>query len=323
LFLALALIVASVLIFRTKKQDQQIAKYPDPRSNPKSFVNTVGIRMNLIPAGEFMMGSDDYLFPDERPQHRVRISKPFYLGIHEVTRGQFRRFVKATGYRTEAEKDPKGGLGWNGINILNFVHDPKYSWLNPGFEQSDDHPVVIVTWNDAVAFCDWLGKEEARPYRLPTEAEWEYSCRAGTSTGYFSGDEPETLANFANTADASFREACRYVNFAIEARDGFVYTAPVGRFQPNAFGLYDMHGNVWELCRDGYDDRYYRRSPAVDPRGPSQAAARVMRGGGWVDRPLNLRSAEREGHAPTDQASHLGFRVALEQSPATPDRPLP
>ena len=286
---------------------------PGPGSSPESFVNTVGMTMRRIPAGSFEMGSrgDDIdASPDERPQHRVRISRPFYLGACEVTRGQFRRFVEATGYRTEAEG--YGRSGWGGGSGGNFEHAPRYFWLNPGFDQTDEHPVVIVSWNDAMAFCRWLSRTEGRIYRLPTEAEWEYACRAGTTTKYFSGDDPETLAAVANVADGTARESFPSWRLMISARDGFVQTAPVGRLRPNEFGLYDMHGNVWEWCNDGYEEKYYKKSPGVDPPGPTQAPDRVTRGGGWVDAPVFFRSAERQWGHPSNQIAHLGFRVALD-----------
>ena len=149
----------------------------------------------------------------------------------EVTRGQFRRFVDDAGYQTEAEKDGKGGYGWTEAG--NFVYDPKYTWQNLGFDQTDEHPVVNVSWNDAVAFAAWLSRKEGTTYRLPTEAEWEYACRAGTTTRYSSGDDPESLATVGNVADGTAREKLPNwypdPTWTIAARDGFVYTAPVGR----------------------------------------------------------------------------------------------
>ena len=116
---------------------------------------------------------------DEGPVHRVRITKPFYLGNYEVTVGQFRQFVNATGYKTDAEKDAVGGWGYTGVEERPFKRDPQYTWRETGFSQSDDHPVVNVSWNDAVTFCEWLSRREKKNYRLPTEAQWEYACRAG------------------------------------------------------------------------------------------------------------------------------------------------
>ncbi len=276
---------------------------------------TAGIRLKLIPAGEFLMGSadgDKDALGWEKPQHRVRITKPFYLGVTEVTRGQFRVFVNDMGYKTEAEKDGKGAYGWN-EETKRFELNPRYTWQNPGFEQTDEHPAVNVSWNDAQAFIAWLSQKEGKAFRLPTEAEWEYSCRAGTATRYFSGDDPEGLAAVANVADGTGKE--KYPDWTtIAARDGYVSTAPVGRFQANAFGLYDMHGNVWEWCQDWYDAEYYKRSPVDDPPGPSEASRRVIRGGGWISEPRGCRSASRYRRVPADRDSALGVRLALGQS---------
>jgi formylglycine-generating enzyme required for sulfatase activity len=287
------------------------------RTSPAVSITSsaTGITLRLIPAGTFLMGSTDEdqdSEPDEKPQHEVRISA-FYLSVTEVTRGQFRRFVAATGYKTEAEKDGKGGWGWN-EDAKDFEQNPKYNWLNPGFEQTDEHPVVNVSWNDAVAFCDWLSRTEGQTYRLPTEAEWEYACRARTTTKYFSGDDPESLAVVGNVADETAKAKFPDWTWAIQARDGFVCTAPVGQFRPNAFGLYDLHGNVWEWCRDGYDPDYYKQSPGVDPQGPPHAPDRVDRGGGWGSGPRFTRSADRSKSAPDDRDVYLGFRLARAQS---------
>jgi len=285
----------------------------DPR---RAITNSIGMKLTLIPAGEFLMGSPDTdkdADDDEKPQHRVRITRPFYLGVHEVTRGQFRRFVDDSGYQTEAEKDGKGGLGWN-EEAGNFEQNPRYTWLNPGFEQTDLHPVVNVSWNDAVAFAEWLGRKEGKIYRLPTEAEWEYACRAGTTTRYFCGDDPEGLAEVGNILDASFREKYPDSRSTIAARDGFVYTAPVGRYRPNAWGLHDMHGNVCEWCWDWYGKDFYKASRVDDPAGPLEAALRVGRGGCWTSIPRLCGSAYRIRDPPINRYSSLGFRLARVQS---------
>ena len=260
----------------------------------------LGMRLVPIPTGEFLMGSsdDEDADDDEKPRHLVRITRPFYLGATEVTVGQFRRFVEAARYRTEAERDGRGGRGWNEARAT-FEVDPKYTWRDPGFPQTDEHPVTNVSWNDAMAFCEWLSTKEATTYRLPTEAEWEYACRAGTTTRYSSGADPETLAAVGNVADGTAR--AKFPNWTtIAARDGYVFTAPVGTFRANAWGLHDMHGNVWEWCRDGYDGQYYRQSPRDDPAGPTlQAARRVYRGGSWADDPRYARSSPASGSSPT------------------------
>jgi formylglycine-generating enzyme required for sulfatase activity len=282
----------------------------------KTITNSIGMKLTLIPAGEFRMGSpdgDDQALADEKPQHPVQITQPFYLGVTEVTRGQFRRFVHEVGYQTEAEKDGKGAYGWN-EQTKQFEQNARYTWQNPGFEQTDEHPVVNVSWNDAVAFAEWLSRKEGKSYRLPTEAEWEYACRAGTTTRFSSGDDPEGLAAVGNIADGTAKAKYPDWTWAIAARDGYVYTAPVGRFAANAFGLHDMHGNVWEWCSDGFASDYYKQSPMDDPRGPSQATGRVVRGGSWILEPRSVRSAIRDGGAPGNRSSNLGFRLALVQS---------
>ncbi len=282
----------------------------------EEITNSIGMRLRLIPAGEFMMGSpeDEKGRGDEEgPQHRVRITKPFYIGITEVTVGQFRAFVEATGYKSDAERDEKGGWGWN-ESIGDFEKDSRYTWRNPGFPQTDDHPVVNVSWNDAVAFCKWLSRKEGRTYRLPTEAEWEYACRAGTTTAYYHGEDPEGLAAVGNVADETAKE--KFSGWTtISGRDGYIFTAPVARFRPNAFGLYDMHGNVWEWCSDWYDYEYYASSPSSDPLGPVTGfLSRVYRGGAWDILPGGCRSAYRCASYPEVRSYNRGFRVARSLS---------
>jgi formylglycine-generating enzyme required for sulfatase activity len=285
-----------------------------------------GMKLKRIKAGEFMMGSDasdpdgqDDEFIDakagRKEKHRVRITRPFYLGVTEVTRGQFRRFVDDENYQTDAEKDGKGGYGWN-EETKKFEQNPKHTWRNAGFEpgQTDDHPVVNVSWNDAVAFARWLSRKEGKTYRLPTEAEWEYACRAGTATRFANGEDVEGLARVGNVADATAKAKYPDWTWAITASDGYVYTAPVGLSQPNAFGLFDMHGNVWEWCSDWYSADYYKQSPVDDPPGAPQASYRVFRGGGWYDYPRYCRSAYRDWDTPEDRSDYLGFRLALVQS---------
>ncbi|MGO9107782.1 MAG: formylglycine-generating enzyme family protein [Thermoguttaceae bacterium] len=292
----------------------------------------VKMEMTLIPAGEFLMGSGesaeamaaffdryygmqvfkaDY-YKDEHPQHRVRITRPFYLGTYHVTRGQFRQFVADTHYKTDAEKGEKpGAVGMNDQTQKGGFNE-KLSWRSAGFEQSGEHPVVCVSWNDARAFCDWLSKKEGKTYRLPTEAEWEYACRAGTTTRYYSGDDPETLAKVGNVADATFKAKNRGWPYTIKGSDGYAFTAPVGRFKPNAFGLFDMHGNAWQWCADRKGEEYYAKSPVDDPTGADSGGGPVIRGGSWNGNPEMARSAERGGGAvgPDYRSNDIGFRVA-------------
>ena len=305
---------------------QQLIRYPVLRVK-STITNSIGMNLVEIPAGTFMMGSGKSAaeiarlfdskavnYEDEHPQHRVKITKSFRLGVYEVTVGQFRQFVNATGHQTEAEKDGEGGHGWNEKTEKFEGRDPKYNWENTGFDQTDEHPVVNVTWNDAVAFCKWLSRKEGKTYRLPTEAEWEYACRGGTTSLYQTGDDPNGLAAVGNTADQTAKD--KWTNYQtfdyLSVRDGYVFSAPVGRYRPNSFGLYDMHGNVFEWCQDWYDGGYYGKSPSADPGGPSSGSSRVLRGGSWRHRARSNRSAYRLRLAPDSRYSFLGFRVVCE-----------
>ena len=227
-----------------------------------------------------------------------------------MTVGQFRQFVNADGYKTEAESDGKGGIGFDDVKET-FANDPKYTWKNPGFTQTDEHPVVNVSWNDAQKFCAWLSRKEGKSYRLPTEAEWEYACKAGTNTLWSNGDDPEATARVGNVADGTLKAKLSSWN-TISARDGYVFTAPVGKFSGNPFGLFDMHGNVNEWCEDVYDSKLYgqRSGTTTDPRQTSGSEYRVLRGGSWFFVPLNARSAERFWSTPDYRDIAVGFRVA-------------
>ncbi len=282
------------------------------RWQPRQFTNSIGMEFVSIPPGKFLMGSPAGEAGRQRQerQHEVELTRGFHIGRHEVTVGQFKRFVKETGYQTEGEKDGKGGWGIDPTGKIEAAG--KYTWKNPGFAQTDDHPVVLVSWNDARAFCKWLSGKEKKEYRLPTEAEWEYACRAGTKTAYANGDDPEGLVRLGNIADASAREKFTGWTLGIKGKDGFAVTAPVGSFEPNAWGLYDMHGNVWEWCLDFYDPRGYARESQKGPTGPASGTARVQRGGGWSSAAPRCRSAARVGRDPSSyRGCYLGFRVVL------------
>jgi formylglycine-generating enzyme required for sulfatase activity len=233
------------------------------------------------------------------PRHRVKISRQFFLGAHEVTVRQFREFVENTGYRTDAESDGEGGFPYD-PEQQGVVSDQHLNWRRPGYPrtQDDDEPVVQVSWNDAMAFCQWLSDREGRPYRLPTEAEWEYACRAGSTTRWCSGDSQERLELYAWTPNSASPTTHR-----------------VGTKEPNAFGLYDMHGNVWEWCLDHYG--VYRSDAAADPNGPPAGKTRVLRGGGWDRKKIRrTTSAYRYNAKPTDRSYTYGFRVCQPSSPS-------
>jgi formylglycine-generating enzyme required for sulfatase activity len=226
------------------------------------------------------------------PDYQVTLSRPYRVGAHEVTVGQFRAFVRATGYKTDAETSGLGGLvRVNGTND----RKPEYTWAHPSVAPGDDHPVGQLSWNDAVAFCRWLSKEEGRVYRLPTEAEWEWACRAGSLAAYHFGDDPAALPDHAWFADNSGDR-----------------THPVGLRKPNAWGLFDTHGNVTEYCSDWVAD-----SPptgrATDPPGPAKGSFRRLRGGAYIATADGVAAARAKGwYSPHGSMFHFGFRVVCE-----------
>lgn len=280
----------------------------------REIQNSVGMKFVLIRAGNFRMGTaDEVKVADtwEKPQHRVQITRPYYLGKFEVTRGEFRKFVEKTDYQTEAERSDIDGVGYSGDKQRPFVALRGFNWRNTGREENDNYPVVNVSWNDAVAFCEWLTKVEGKEYRLPTEAEWEWACRGGTIGPWSFGDKETDLPKFANVLDLSAKAEALIVVDEMQWNDGFPFTAEVGKFKPNPFGLYDMHGNVTEWCQDKYSETYYAVSPIKDPRGPEESSTRVVRGGSWYLRAFDCRSACRAGTEPFRRFFNVGFRVAL------------
>ena len=286
----------------------------------------VSLRLLLIPAGKFIMGSpesEEARHKDE-VRHEVTISKPFYMGISHVTVSQFAAFVKDSGYITDAEKEGWSesieikngklltGKSTNGKFIAKKAEDA--SWRDPGFEQKGDHPVVQVSWNDAKAFCAWLSKRSGKTVQLPTEAQWEYACRAGTTTAFPWGDNPDDGKGWANGADQSLKKMLPDTDSGVTCfnwDDGFVFTSPVGSFKANAFGLYDMIGNAAHWCQDRYGE--YATVATTDPTGTDAGMARVVRGGSWNNYgPRNCRSATRYRFNPKYRNERYGFRIVLE-----------
>jgi len=324
---------------------------------PPAEANSLGMRMIAIKPGEYVRGSikGDHLRKnhplstggvgshDSRPRHRVKLTRPFAIAATEVTVGQFRKFVEATGYTTSAESSGRGGLAFlpdvedDGVERFDTRSD--CTWKSPGFAQTDAHPVVCVSWKDAVAFCRWLSNKENANYRLPTEAEWEYAARAGATTSYLGGNSASTIYAYGNVADAALENAHpgltlrqRVADLEEGKGDGFVYTAPVGRLKPNEWGLCDTHGNVWEWCWDKYDAEHYREltgghinhdDPSTlplitDPQGPADSPNhkygdwRVTRGGAWITGPLTSRCASKTFGEASDAFCYTGFRVACD-----------
>lgn len=273
----------------------------------RSLIGPLGSKYLLIPAAQFEMGAssdDKYADEDEHPQHTVELTQDFYMSESEVTVGQFRNFIEATEHQTRAEKviDEKKNLpkflaGLTGKDIK--------PWNAPGFHQDDDRPVINVSWDDAQAYCEWLQSQGGRLFRLPTEAEWEYACR-GKTTGLFNYvNPPEFASEGANLAGTV-------------GSDAFLKTAPVNSFEPNAFGLFDMHGNVAEWCADWYAPDYYENSPPQDPQGPETGTYRVHRGGSFAQEPDNARSSDRNGLRQDGLDEFVGFRVVTDVKTTPP-----
>ncbi len=277
----------------------KLASGKKPLVSPRTFTNSIGMKFMLLPAGTFMMGSpsDEPGRLDREKQHRVTLSKGFYMHTTEVTVGQWRTFIQDTGFRTDAEN--KGGAWiWTGKK---WEKKAGYYWDNPGFSQGEENPVTCVSWNDVQEFIRWLSRKEGKTYRLPTEAEWEYACRAGSTTAFSSGGITELKCGHDPNLDA----------MGWYCGNSGKKTHPVAQKNPNAWGLYDMHGNVFEWCQDCYEEKY-SFGQVSDPKGPSSGKYRVFRGGGWSNDARFCRSANRPGFNPDYRNHCLGFRVARD-----------
>ncbi len=264
--------------------------------------------MRMLPRGSFLMGTPQSQAgagkstSNEMPQRRVVIDRDIAIGKYEVTIRQFSFFVERSGYRIEPSCHILQA------NSFVFSKSPA-SYRDPGFEQTADHPATCVSWVDANAYVNWLSIETGHDYRLPTEEEWEYAAR-----GTLSSDEPQLLYSYADSG----KDMCKYANGfdasakklrpkmpAAECDDGNSFTARVGSKLPNSFGLYDMHGNVWEFVADCWRDTY--ASPL-----PGDCSRRAARGGAWSSQMSELRSAVRNSPVATERASNFGFRVVRE-----------
>jgi sulfatase modifying factor 1 len=261
--------------------------------------------MVVLPSGSFSMGSPDSEAgrgDDEGPVHSVNIPA-FAMGRTEITRGQFAAFVNDTNYST-------GDQCWT-------LEDGKYkersgrNWREPGFPQDDNHPVVCIDWNDAKAYAEWISKKAGKQYRLPTEAEWEYAARGNTSTARYWGHNPDEACAYANGADKTAQaQIIGASSWSIHnCTDGFAYTAPVGSLKPNAFGLNNMLGNVWNWTEDSYHNSY-NGAPTDGSAWQGDGSKRVLRGGSWNNSPRNVRAAARNMDKPELRFSIFGFRVA-------------
>lgn len=323
-----------------RKKDQKVKekilnkKNSAAKAKPSASSVPVKPEMVLIKGGMFQMGAENSNNADEKPSHEV-VLKDYFMGKYEVTVKEFSRFVQALDYITVIEKV---GVTW-GLRGGQIALYTGYSWKNPGFKQAEDHPVVCISWYDALEYCNWLSRMEgfqpyyridysqrdennqggfdqkkwvvqlnegADGYRLPTEAEWEYAARCGGKNLVWSGcSEKMEVPGFGNTADLScdFDYADRSLN------DGVKYTAKTGTYRANSCGVFDMTGNVWEMCWDWYDTGYYKVSPVNQPTGPASGEKRIIRGGGWDFGYDFATNTNRNSIAPIHGSCTVGFRL--------------
>jgi formylglycine-generating enzyme required for sulfatase activity len=269
--------------------------------------------MRVIPGGQFVMGDDVDAGEgdaDEAPAHLVMIKRRFAVMETEVTVAQFRAFVADSGYQHGG-----GCVVWNGKA---FVDEPQGSWRLPFVDMAldDSQPVVCVSWIDAQAFAHWMTEHTGQVYRLLTEAEWEYTARAGSRGRFSFGDTEADLCRHANVADAATRRLLPYIAGA-SCDDGYPFIAPVGSFLPNAWGLFDMMGNAWEWvqdCKSAYDTAL-RDGHAVDLH---DCPYRQLRGGSWANRPAGARTANRDAGEPGHRDNSTGFRLARDLPTRSP-----
>ncbi|MCP5244129.1 MAG: formylglycine-generating enzyme family protein [Burkholderiales bacterium] len=271
--------------------------------------------MAMIRPGRFEMGSMDG-DADEQPQHEVTIPKPFAISRCAVTVGQFRQFVEDTDYHqgktyvSTAEQRGKGCYVWN-AEKKEAEQLPERHWKNPGFEQTENHPVVCVSWDDATAYVKWLSRRTGAQYRLPSEAEWEYAARADTVTARFYRDDLQ--CDYANGLGQEGKMIADSGWTLAECDDAHVYTAPVGSFGQNHFGLFDMLGNAWEWTQDCWHENYENApedGTAWLETDGGDCDRRVVRGGSWGGGPQSLRSADRYGDVTGGAVNGVGFRIA-------------
>ncbi|HMK61530.1 MAG TPA: formylglycine-generating enzyme family protein [Dissulfurispiraceae bacterium] len=250
---------------------QAASTYTDPIAG----MEFVGLKGGCYEMGDSVGDGD----PNERPAHEVCVSD-FSMGVYEVTNAQFRKF------KADHNSGSYEGLALNG----------------------DKQPAVFVSWEDAIAYAKWLSGKTGQKFRLPTEAEWEYACRASTKSSRFWGNNPDDACVYANVADSTAKKRwSRWTTFACD--DKYAVSAPVGSYKPNAFGLYDMLGNVWEWTQDIYNSEAYSKLPKNNPVYAGAGEYRVMRGGGWSNGPMGIRCSHRVGLSPDFGHHALGFRL--------------
>jgi formylglycine-generating enzyme required for sulfatase activity len=281
---ALQLVIICTLCLGGMADMQNAGAAEKPEASTSAYKNSLGMEFVLIQAGSFNMGADARLEDtqiDEAPIHRVIISKAFFIGKYEVTRRQWAELMEENESPAQAHESPEQTQ-----------------------ELFGDHPVTQISWDEAQSFIERLNlKEGGNKYRLPTEAEWEYAARAGSNSTFYFGDDAAQLGQYAWFGETIAQGS----------------THPVGQKQPNAWGLYDIHGNVWEMVQDWYGMEYYNETiaperllqPSIDPAGPESGISRVERGGSWNASATNCRTANRHFNTPDKKYSNLGFRLAM------------
>jgi formylglycine-generating enzyme required for sulfatase activity len=272
--------------------------------------------MVVLPAGAFTMGSPENeqgRFSDESPRHVVTFARPFAVGKFEITVDQFSAFVKETAYDA-------GSKCLTLEEGKSAVRDGR-SWRNPGYPQTSSHPAACVNWHDAKAYLGWLTKKAGKQYRLLTEAEWEYAARATTTPGsasrYTFGDDDSAMCRYGNVADKTARQTIPGASTwtIYPCSDGYAYAAPVGTFAANAFGLYDVHGNVREWTEDCYNIGYNGAPTDGSPWLAGDCDHRVVRGSMWGSSPANVRLALRLKDPNDTRSQDIGFRIARTMAP--------
>lgn len=260
---------------------------------PKTYTDKVtGMEFVYIKGGCYKMGSpvnESGRYANESPVHEVCVDG-FYMAKYEVTNAQYRLFKQNHHVRK-----------YRGESL-----------------DADNLPAVLVRWSEAQKYIQWLNEKSQKSYRLPTEAEWEYAARGGTTTARYWGDDPDMACSYANVHDITGKK--QNIKFLFpnhNCDDGYAGMSPVGSFKPNAFGLYDMIGDVWDWCSDWFDENYYSVSPRMNPQGPSSGKLRVCRGGGWRSEPNLARSAARGYDAPGRFSNRIGFRLVIDDPDAT------
>lgn len=279
---------------------------------------SINTSMLLVKGGLYLMGNLQGK-EDEKPIRYVKINN-FYISKFEVTVSDFRAFINATGYKTDADK--KGGSyifngeRWEFKKGVNWRCDPSGS---PRTDMEDNHPVVHVSWNDTQAYCNWLKNSTGKAYRLPTEAEWEYVAgNADKHTKFSWGNYQPFNIRVSNLADENTAAVLKWTKSSDRIfwgyQDGFVFTAPVGTYTPNDLGVHDLTGNVAEWCSDWYLPNYYNQNQKDNPLGPPKGHAKIVRGGSWESSPKETLTTSRDYHPPEFRSCFIGFRICYTES---------